>query len=220
MKQVSQLTNQQLLNEVNALPDRAKITEQINDVGYFLSLYNIKKGKSLVGYILLYRLYKTWSKKPQTKYSFKLELSNYFKIRNKKYVLISMEAINITKATYKKLAQKEEVITDSKYVKFFDEFLDYYNVTSGTVWVSSKDLYKAAKSYSNIKYRANIKFKTNEFVNYMKLYVPYQYTTDHMFRINDVGSLSIIDELRRIKEANEKEPKRSKVSRIETPIKS
>lgn len=196
---VSRLSDDELLGAIDTSDGREKLLEQVNDIGFFLSHYNVKKGNYLVGIPLLYRLYKTWSKKPVSHLAFKSELSNYVLIYKSKYVHISIKALNITQATYEYLLKKEEIKPSNLDTKFIADFVDHYKIDEGTCWIDVMVMYKAASFYARLKKTRLLAMKPGRFANYLKLYLPYKFTDKHMFRVSAVAERTLLDELARRK---------------------
>src|SRR5271166_3142275 len=141
-KIITELTDEELLKIINKAPE----TEQLyfrNDVTDFISFYNIKSGKYKISTKLLYKLYVKWSENPIslivfTKtltdlFTYKMSGPNYFILLNK----TSFKLKSILDSQYKVVNKTKQ----KSYKKHFDLYLEKYNITKGTTYITNKILY-------------------------------------------------------------------------------
>lgn len=203
-KPVSKLSDQELLNATEVLRDDADedvlLVDKAADVGAFLSHFRVKDGRHTVGVRLLYRLYKTWTTTPALLGSFRAELKNYFKVDEDDHVRISLKALAVTKATYDYLVEQENArpLTEDDQ-ELVAGFVDHYKLEPGVWWTEGRLMFRAAQLYARMVLWKpfGLRLSYDKFVRCMKLYFPYKYTNQHMFRLGYVSRHSVRDEASR-----------------------
>lgn len=144
-----------------------------NDVYDFIYANRLVKGNNIVTSKLLYKLYRNWSKNPVTRKTFSGDVAylienihsngqNNFKLNLNENIILK-KTLEHTKKLDK---------THSKpYKTHFDNYLNRYNIKSGTFYVKDTVLYNL---YDKWTYENKKKHSLNiiNFKNFCKLYFP------------------------------------------------
>lgn len=132
----TELSNEELLNNLDSTED-ISIVE--NDVGKFISFYNIKSGNDKVLSGLLYHLYKNWSKNRTTRHSFSKELGLYFEKSNSAF-LLNKDSINFSQKALELLnSPKKNKFRSSQ--KHFNSFIKCYDIKKDGYWIEDSIFY-------------------------------------------------------------------------------
>lgn len=142
------------------------------EVSFFLSSFNILKGKNFLKIKLLHKLYTYWSKEPLDLKQFRIELENLGMINSKAKVCINLTHSNITENLLKTLDKDNKIISDVRYQKHFDTFIEYYSMKPGDKKIDETDLeylYTKWIQYSSNKKLSNEKLKNALSINFKKI---------------------------------------------------
>jgi len=172
------LSNEQLIELLQTAPDALQAYALTNnDIIPFLSIYNIKPGKNLITRRLVYNLYSKWSPNPLLSRQFSRELSQYLLVHQKgpvQYYRLNIKAFKLKEEALKLIQQSSMDKTKSpRYKQHFENFLKYYNITSGNYWIPSYGLYYIYDMWS-YKIRKNNPLGEIQFFNFCKLYFDYK----------------------------------------------
>lgn len=190
--------NQSLEDLLKAAQDEDTTTEKPvldltvngNDVMSFLAFYNIKPGDELVRDIVLYKLYKCWSKNPMAKREFILNVGDfipYKKYNSDLYRSINLDYKSLTAKTIEYLDKKTIDKTKSKsWTRHFDCYIKQFDLQSGSFWVEDYILFYL---YTKWTHDNNLKKTLGlaQFRNFCSIYFINEKRTKKCtyFRIND-----------------------------------
>ncbi len=142
--------------ESSVLAKEASLTN--DNVLEFISFYNIKKGDIPIKKSMVYKLYKSWSNnKNYSKYSFMLQMNQYFITNNMCYML-DIEAIDLTlkaKDTFFK-SKVTSKIHNASVKKQIDIFMETFGIVKGKYSTHVSILYYMYSNWPNKKHRLNI----------------------------------------------------------------
>lgn len=131
-----ELTNEELLSQIDTTQP---IQEYRNDVLDFISTYKLKQGPEKIRRNILYDLYKCWSKNPINKQTFALEIGRLFET-DEKYLNLNIPSANLLRKLYD-FKKPQIKIVSKKWKQHFENYLNYYQITSGTFFVKTEVLY-------------------------------------------------------------------------------
>lgn len=168
-KKLNDLTEEELLSVLEG--STVKVHAAPNDILEFVDFYKLQPGEEKVTGKLLYNLYLKWSKNPVSKMTFHVtmyELFPRYRNNNLQIFLLNLNAINLKQETFKFLNIPDE--TKKKWRKeHFDEYLYYYNLKSGRLFLKDIILYKLYKLWCS-KTRKTRPLGFRQFINFCKLY--------------------------------------------------
>lgn len=223
---------EELLNSLNS-EEEVNVVSASDDVFSFVSHFNIQPGEELVLKVALYDLYKKWSTQPVNRETFSVRTNKLFIEHvkgQKKYYKINLSSILIQQETLKYLEKKK--LDRTKYPgwqKHFNDFIKFYNITKGNVWIPS---YVLMHFYDKWCYNNRRKPLLSEitFFNFCKLHFEYKRNNESRmmwFGLNEEffksnlsqRKLKQFQQMRERKYGKNQKIKR-KISSIKTTIKS
>jgi hypothetical protein len=180
-------------------------SEQSDDIVRFLAFYDIQPGNHIISTLTLRKLYNSWTKqypKPSFKV-FKRSVSKYllpmrYPNSESVYYLINKDTYSVEEEN-QKLREKKHKAKIYTYkrnnIKHFQNFLDYYDIRAGKVYIEMFLLYYI---YDKWVSKNNTKYRLSEpiFSDYCTLYFPkhlQEVTRRRVFGINKT-ILEIISE--------------------------
>jgi len=184
---------------LQALETAEEVTTEIEwktDVPLFLSKYLIEPGEFKVPLKLLYKLYFVYSIEPLTKVKFCLELQNYIQSDGNGTYEISLSATEIMKILKIDIEKRAGSVTTSLAIKtHYEKFLKKKNITVGTKWIKSSELFEIYRVYC-IDNKLSSRISWMNFVLLTKLYFKFRRigsSKSHWFGVNEetLGILSV-----------------------------
>ena len=173
-------TVEELLNilESSKDTDESKSSVQAtDDLLSFISYFNIKPGVNKVHNKVLFELYKSWSKNPVPKKKFWFSMPKYFTIHKtstRYYYEINLDAISVAKTTLKYLQdRKVDKVKYPSWQKHFADFINYYNIKKGNVWLEGYVLFYYYDKW-NYHNKRKMKLSSINFLNFCKLHFEYK----------------------------------------------
>lgn len=146
-KTPTQISSTELIDLLNTSHDTNREITAPTDIPTFLSVFELKPGKTRVKVGLLFDLYRNWSSEPTTKMRFVRVVNTYFVTRgghdrkNPVY-LLNKDALKLTDQVYKEITPKAKYHSKNPYFKrHFDNFLNKYNLKPGNTYVEPFILY-------------------------------------------------------------------------------
>lgn len=176
-EELSSLISESEVKVVEEIPINNVILESFDNILPFISTFNIKNGDNEVDSMLLYSLYKHWSKLDdlQLKGKFINELNKYFQFLSRsgrKYYLLDKSGLLFAPSIYelyeKKCKRKRTLPKGS--TNHFNSFINTYQIKrSDSRWISFETLYFLYIGWRNIK-KLKQKLKEKMFKRFLTLY--------------------------------------------------
>lgn len=161
------LTDEELLKILETSPqDTPSSTSYKNDVLDFINYYKFNQGPYKIDSTVLYVIYQHWSNNALNKKTFKIHMSRFFEAtNNSKYLLLNIDPFIINNIL-QQLRKKQDKTKSKPWKKHFENFIDHYKLSSGTLYLSTIILFKLYKNWKGYKKGLGL----NQFSNFLNLY--------------------------------------------------
>jgi hypothetical protein len=194
-KALTDLSENELLDLIRNEPSSVKIYEWPDDIMEFISIYNIKGGKELVTFRLLYKLYKKWSKNPIKFEPFISSLRDILPSHSS-YILLNRKALNVKEEVFKYLKQDDK----TKYkghIDTYNRFRNDYCIKRGGLFIKDTVLYDLY-----LKWCKKRPLSIRQFKMFCKMYFDEKLIDKHYWfgvdkSINDYLTEELINEMRK-----------------------
>jgi len=150
-----------------------EVLDSSDDIVPFLSHYNVVPGDMLVSKKLLYKLYKTYSKEPQTERTFNNTVGTFlghYRNYSGNFYLINQDAFKISQYIFKDtLKHKVKKTHSGTYQRHFEWFTSNACVESGNNWLEGFILHQIYKDHCRSKH-VTATLGTENFHKFLKLH--------------------------------------------------
>lgn len=143
-----------------------------NDIMDFISFYNLKPGEENIPLRVLYKVYNKWSETPLKRSQFSEHIGRFFVTKafgnGNSVVCLDKNAKQFQKII-QEFFKKMDKTKKKGYKKHFDSFLNFYNISPGTLYLKDKVLYDLYDkwTYKNQNYNP---LSFNQFLGFLRLY--------------------------------------------------
>ena len=169
----SQLSYEELINLLDSSePEKEEILEYMNDIVPFLTNYGITPGDSPVSKKLLYKLYKTYSKNPDSQSSFNTKVGEYITDKSSTYYYINKDNFAISKYIYKEVEKKDKT-KSLTYQKHFNWFMQEREIKAGHKWLEGFILFFIYKDFCKSR-KINNKLGYVNYHKFLKIHFQYK----------------------------------------------
>lgn len=210
------ISSEELLNSLESLPDDTEeLVSYSTDVPIFLSKLKIETGEYLIRPILIYKLYKVFSKNPVSQVKFSFEAAN-FVLREGNYFKLNISYQAIIKILNPQVNRNK--LSSHSVKKHFETFLKNTKTEKGPKWCESFLVFEVYRYYC-IDNKIYHLLRYEDFVSMLKLHFEYKRVGKSkgvQFKLNtnllEVLTLEYIEKIKLGRKKNErfKEKRRGK----------
>lgn len=193
MKQKSELESLTEIASSDEQVDGIKVTD---DILTFMVKFNIKDGKFRIKRDVLYSLYKSWSKKPKSKYSFSKYVNRLIADGDSRNYFINLSSLKLHQDLFEYLNSKERPTEKVRnYKNHFDAFLKHYGFEKGDFFIRESSFYYLYDKwvYAN---KSKLALKEATILNFCNMYFDSKTLKDGIYLgINKDNMTATLEEL-------------------------
>lgn len=185
---------EELLNTLEKIPAHVETDDQSqfdehydynDDILDFIQAFKINPGQTLIGSMLMYRIYKQWSLNPTTKLKFAKRFGDFIAREGENHYLISANIFNFTKLTKQLLNHKLKRQKRRIKPEYIQEILDYYGIKPGKMWLEGYIIHYLYIEWCDANRRAK-KLAYNPFLAALRSFFEFKMThTSLFFRVDE-----------------------------------